>query len=467
MDFKYSFLTSFLLFLLIKNISTQLKFSIILADENMRNGTYIRPAISEDGYLYLVTGEDDETNVKRQRYVIKYDINSASFVETIKYESDFGFWRGEPSVIEDSKYLFITTFYEDSNGNYYGSNEFFGLNDEKTVQKIDYSLHGYRRDFKKVGNYYYIIHLYWDNSWKLLIRKNNIVYKNNFPQFNEVNNNKEQEIRYQAMISCALTSDNNYILCAYYSGEIFISITVYSTYNLAIITTKKFDGPDYFTADNFIKIVYLKGDSNFIMMNSQQETVTRLKYFNYKNSQITDKLAPITKSIYTYLDISKTQYKGFNGDNDLMVIDSNKVIKIYSNGEGNSIIITLIQFYDNDSYMSIKIYNMVNDNGFQNMCQGRVSMLKNSFVFCLSATKNGGHRPGYFIINYPNSTDTNLDTSRIIINKLISLENQLYSVVLKFKILSIPNNFIFINKLDSLKVNVSNELELNDELILR
>ena len=64
MDFKYSFLTSFLLFLLIKNISAELKFSIILADENMRNGTYIRPAISEDGYLYLVTGEDDETNVK-------------------------------------------------------------------------------------------------------------------------------------------------------------------------------------------------------------------------------------------------------------------------------------------------------------------------------------------------------------------------------------------------------------------
>ena len=49
MDFKYSFLTSFLLFLLIKNISAQPKFSIILADENMKNGTYIRPAISEDG----------------------------------------------------------------------------------------------------------------------------------------------------------------------------------------------------------------------------------------------------------------------------------------------------------------------------------------------------------------------------------------------------------------------------------
>lgn len=51
MDFKFSILTSFLLFLLIKNISAQLKFSIILADENMRNGTYMHPAISEDGYI--------------------------------------------------------------------------------------------------------------------------------------------------------------------------------------------------------------------------------------------------------------------------------------------------------------------------------------------------------------------------------------------------------------------------------
>lgn len=393
-------------------------------------------------------------------------MNSASFVEKINYESDFGFWRGEPSVIEDSKYLFITTFYEDSNGNYYGSNEFFGLKDEKTVQKIDYSLHGYRRDFKKVGNNYYIIHLYEDNGWKLLIKKRNIVYKNNFPELNEVNNNKEQEIRYQAMISCALTNDNNYILCAYYSGEIYISITIYSTYNFALITTKKFEGPGYFNADNFIKIIYLKGDSNFIMMNSQQETITRLRYFNYKNSQITDILSAITRSSYTYLDISKTQYKGFNGDNDLMKIDSNKFIKIYSYCESNSIIITIIQFYDNESCMSIKIYNMLNDNGFRYMCQGRIVMLKNSFFFCLSSTKNGGHRPGYFIINYPNSTDINLDTSRIIINKLISLENKLYSVVLKFKILSIPNNFIFINKLNSLKVNVSNEFELNDEIIL-
>ena len=308
-------------------------------------------------------------------------MNSASFVEKINYESDFGFWRGEPSVIEDSKYLFITTFYEDSNGNYYGSNEFFGLKDEKTVQKIDYSLHGYRRDFKKVGNNYYIIHLYEDNGWKLLIKKRNIVYKNNFPELNEVNNNKEQEIRYQAMISCALTNDNNYILCAYYSGEIYISITLYSTYNFALITTKKFEGPGYFNADNFIKIIYLKGDSNFIMMNSQQETITRLRYFNYKNSQITDILSAITRSSYTYLDISKTQYKGFNGDNDLMKIYSNKFIKIYSYCESNSIIITIIQFYDNESCMSIKIYNMLNDNGFRYMCQGRIVMLKNSFFF--------------------------------------------------------------------------------------
>ena len=117
------------------------------------------------------------------------------------------------------------------------------------------------------------------------------------------------------------------------------------------------------------------------MMNSQQETITRLRYFNYKNSQITDILSAITRSSYTYLDISKTQYKGFNGDNDLMKIYSNKFIKIYSYCESNSIIITIIQFYDNESCMSIKIYNMLNDNGFRYMCQGRIVMLKNSFFF--------------------------------------------------------------------------------------
>ena len=171
MDFQNYILSSFLLFLLIKNISTQNKFSIILADENMRSATYIRPALSEDGYLYLVTGEDEEADVKRHRYIIKYDINTASFVDKITYESDYGFWRGEPSIIEDSKYLFMTTFYEYSSGTYVDSNEFFGLKDKKTVQKIDYSLNGFRRSFIKVGNYYYIIHLCEDNGWKLLIKK--------------------------------------------------------------------------------------------------------------------------------------------------------------------------------------------------------------------------------------------------------------------------------------------------------
>ena len=71
------------------------------------------------------------------------------------------------------------------------------------------------------------------------------------------------------------------------------------------------------------------------------------------------------------------------------------------------------------------------------------------------------------MINFPNSTDINLASNTILINNLITLENKLFSINIKFKVLSIPNNFIFIskNKLNSIKVN--DELEQNDQLTLK
>jgi hypothetical protein len=71
-------------------------YSLILAYESLRPATYIRFATSENGLLYIVTGEDTLDAGKRHRYIIIYDINTASFVKKISYESNFGFWRGEP-----------------------------------------------------------------------------------------------------------------------------------------------------------------------------------------------------------------------------------------------------------------------------------------------------------------------------------------------------------------------------------
>ena len=114
------------------------------------------------------------------------------------------------------------------------------------------------------------------------------------------------------------------------------------TKQLGHINEKKFEKAGYKKPDRFIKIFYLKGSYNFILMNSQTKTISRLRYFNYQYNAITDKLASITKKTETYLDIYNTQYYGFNGDNDLIAVDSNKIIKLYS---GDKIITIFIQFY--------------------------------------------------------------------------------------------------------------------------
>ena len=203
------------------------------------------------------------------------------------------------------------------------------------------------------------------------------------------------------------------------------------------------------------------------MIYTQSNTISRLAYFSYLNNNINDKLYQMTKSSSGYLDIQNSQSNGNYGSNDIMVADSNKIIKIFGNDSGNNIIITIIQFYNNDSSMSIKIYNMINNNGFNYLKQSRISMLKNSLVFCASAIKNNVRRPGYSIINYPNSVNVYLLANRIVIKDLIKLENQLFSIEEKFKILNIPRNFSFVRLLDSTEVKVNDEFVKNDQLILK
>ena len=76
-------------------------------------------------------------------------------------------------------------------------------------------------------------------------------------------------------------------------------------------------------------------------------------------------------------------------------------------------------------------------------------------------------RPGYFIINYPNSKDGKLETDRILVNNWITLENKLFLVNLKFKILDIPKDFKFVTKSQSKEISNNEEYESDDEIILK
>ena len=467
---KYKNKILFLILFLLKVINNSSSFSIELVDENMRNSSYVRPTISEDGYLYIVTGEDYYLNsIKPRRYIISYNINSATYYKTISYQSQYGFWRGEPYAIGDnSQYLFISTFNTFDDQPSYGTVELINLQNLENLVETDSTINGYRRTFKKAGSYYYFMYLDNTDQKTLYIQKILFTISDNTPSAEIVKSSRNVKIGFQSMISCDFTKDNNYFLCAYFSeNELKVKISVFNT-ELNEIYTKEYEKVENFDdADNFIKIVYLKDSSDFIVMNSENDQITRLRYFNYKYNTITDKLAAITKSSYTYLNIANTQSHKFNGFNDIIAVDSDKVVKVFGNRSGNDITITVIQFYENDSKMTIKIYKMINNNGFNYLDQTRISLLKNSFIICLTGDKTGFKRPGYSFINFPNSTDISLTQRNIVINQLISLENKLYSTQLKLRILSIPKDFIFINKLNSIVKNVNDELELNDELILR
>ena len=465
MDNKILITFLFFIFVSKKEINSEFvnyNFNFTLVDEAMKPGTFISPTISEDSYLYIVTGHDEDIkNNQSQRYIIKYDINTSSLIEQYHYNLSYGFYSGEAYAFNDrSQYIFSSSFSEANNSHNYEVRHLktYGIN------WLDNSIYGIRRFFKKADSFYYFFH--FDENNYLYMKKMVIAYYvNNIPYFDIIRENRKIKLIYTSMISCDLTKDKNYILCSLF-GENEKALIIAFDKNLEVIYEHA-DEEKLETRfkDGFIKIIYLKENSVFLMMNSIDDKTTRLRYFIYLNDHIEDKLYPIIKK--DYLDIEYTQTNPNYGCNDIIALNSEKIIKIFGNDLSNNIIITIIQFYDYDTAMSIKIYNMINENGFRNIKQSRISFMKNSFVFCASAEKNNIQRPGYFILNYPNSKDGNLETDRILINKWITLENKLFLINAKFKIIDIPTDFKLLSKYELKEIVKDGEYELNDELILK
>ena len=76
---------------LLENIFTDNLFNLHPVYESGEPTNYRRPVISENGEIYIISGENELENSIRYRYIIKYDINSGDFVEQIKYKSNYGF----------------------------------------------------------------------------------------------------------------------------------------------------------------------------------------------------------------------------------------------------------------------------------------------------------------------------------------------------------------------------------------
>jgi len=409
----------FILLIQINSYSTpQNEFSINLVDENIKGATYIYPAKDEDNNIYFVTGEDG-CDGPFKKYIVKYNMILMDVVEKYSYDSQICFDFGEAYVVGNNNYLFVSMFFADQER---GKCEFVNIRQRRSSETNYNYIHGYKRFLKKVENYYFLANYLNFNS--LLIQKMGINYSGDFPSFYEIARNSVN-LEYECMLSCGLTSDSQFILCAYFSTNKKATISVFNN-NLDHKLTEEFDDwIDLGGKKSFIKIVNFRENSNFFLANRQTDSIIRFRYFKYEeNSPIIDLLNDITGN--RFIDIEKNYCNSHYGANDMIAFDRKKIIQLFG-GWSNHLTITIFHF-DDDNSLSIKIYNTNINNEFSNIQRPRLVKLENSFIVCLSASKDGIQRPGFFVMNFPNVKNETLSENNIELTNLIFIENKLFSL---------------------------------------
>ena len=146
----------FPIFVLLKQINCdstpQNEYSINLVDENMRGATYVYPALDEENNIYFVTGEDGIVG-SFKKYIVKYNMILKDVVEKFSYDSQIYFDFGEAYVVGNNNYLFVSMFLADQER---GKSEFVNIRERRSSEAENTYIHGYKRFFKKVGNYYFL-----------------------------------------------------------------------------------------------------------------------------------------------------------------------------------------------------------------------------------------------------------------------------------------------------------------------
>ena len=462
MDYKLASIYLFLFINYTYNLEKEpIQYKINIIDEE-KLSKHILPINNEkDGFLYIITGEDikEQKNLYK-RYILKYDINLGDVVEKYIFNSIHPFKNPESSIAGYFSELILTTT-EDS----------IAIYNSTYAEEYLFDIYSTRRTLKNIGTEYYYVYTNNENNNYMYITKMELIIHNRYNNTPFYNISKTSEpitiMSYQEMISCDFTYDNQYILCAYISQDQVFTMSVHNKY-LKLIQIEKKEECLNFDRSYFIKIIYFKDNSKFIAMNSESDYITRLRYFRYNDGDFINQLYSILDNNREYLDVEETQQNGYNYNMDIIAVDSDKIIKVFASG--NEIIISIFQFYEHETLLFIKIYNMRGFDyiGYNYFLNPRLSMFRESMVVCLSSYYNNDHRAGFFFINYPNSKDINVSpNNRIIeIKDLISIENNLFSLNLKFKVLNVPQDFIFIN-LNETEIKEGDILELNDILILR
>ena len=461
--FNMSKLSLYFLFLfnLVYNLLNE--YTINLANINITSN-YIIPVINQNGNLYIVTGSSEKNDLnKYPRHILNYSSYSGSLIQEYFYESNYPF-EGPEIICAGDNFEYLLTYtinsielFEWEKYKLYEQTEKFNSK-RRTLSRY----HG--TNFYQYNNAYIYKDDFYNNS--NLVIESRIIFNNGLTPGGKV---FPVEVLYGlSMASCSSTSDRSYCLCATFSNNKKVNIIVKDQYSTIILQDEREIVPDV-NSDYFIKISYLKDKNKFVIFNSQSDYIIRFRFLEYSNKNLINLLEPINNDNgkNSYLDILGIQLSPYQYNNDLIILNSSKIITIFVNED--KISISILHILDGDSTLLIRTYNMLGffNYGYSDFRGPRLALFKNTIVVCLVNNNYYGKNGGYFFVGYPQSIDKNLETTNILkVSDLISIENNIFLLKLKIKFLKIPKNFTFINAFNLRELKEGDEIEYDDSIII-
>ena len=451
---------------MVKNTKTEEINLSIKTIESMALPRYINSIIDEQNNLYIITGEclngnnnQDENNFNRN--ILKFN-SKGILIDNKTFSSNFEFKNTEIEYVkkDNNKYLLITTS---------SSIELFDIEKGLLLEKKANNIYGYKTSLKKINNENYLyIYQQQESTISTLVIKNIFLnFQNNKNILNETNYIKNNITKDKSIISCDTTNDdtNKYIICAYYNSNNQLEISSFSP-NLELISTKLLEEETTtMNTSYFFKIIYFKASSKFILINSLNENITRLRYYKYKNNLFLNQLTFISDDDNDSIDIEDAQLAPLYEYNDIIALNSKQVLKISSYLD--DIIISMFSFYNDDTLLEVKNFKFKENKDFSSFINPRLSIFNNIIVVCLSTMHLNQIKTGYFFINYPKATYLDISANNDIkVKNLVLIENNIFGLEPKIKITEIPEGFIFYNS-ENEEIKNGTYLYINDSLVFK
>ena len=288
--------------------------------------------------------------------------------------------------------------------------------------------------------------LNFENIDKIEIKYNNSI---NFPE----------NIKNISSVSCDYSRDYKYYLCSYFYGSKNFGISVFSN-ELKLINNYQYNTNFMEENDYFNKIVYLRDKNKFISINSENNNIIRLRYLEIDKNGNLQNILNIKNNKNDYIDINGTQSNPYISSNDLISLESDKIIKIFTE-ESKDIIFSKIQFYNDDTILTVKTTKMSFDK-ISSLINPKLIIWKNDLIVTIGNKEeiNSNYKVSFFSLGYPNANEDKIITENKNFNLLLpKMDQNFFSLKLYYKVLSIPEGFKFINVLNNKEIKVGNYLD--------